>query len=178
MIKKIITLLLILLCTANTTFAIKQVKENKTPDNLNVIDNTNFVNKGHLYYDLKSFNYNPKKDLYSIDVMEELDPGGDLENIKCPYGEGYITHLIYSTKYSQTHKTFKTKYKGFMCSIGEYEYKNSKPITFNYRFKGVYYNNNLSIIPNTKSSYFDFLKKEINNPNEYNYFGIVKKLKN
>ncbi len=70
--------------------------------------------------------------------MEELDLGGDLENIKCPYGEGYITHVISSTKYSPKYKVFKAKYKGFMCAVGEYEYKNDKPISFSYKYKEVY----------------------------------------
>lgn len=109
--------------------------------------------------------------------MNELDPGGDIENIKCPYGKGYITHIIYSTKYSPKHKFFKVKYKGFLCSIGVYEYENSKPISFHYDYKGVYYDNNSSIIPNFNMDYFEYLKKDINNPNEYNYFGFIKNIK-
>lgn len=143
----------------------------------NKINDTYFVNGGYLDYDLKSYNYNKKYDTYSIDVMEELDPGGDLENIKCPYGEGYITHIISSTKYSPKHKFFKVKYKGFLCSIGEYEYENSTPTSFNYKYKGVYYDNNPTIIPNFNMDYFEDLKKEINNPNEYNYFGFIKNIK-
>lgn len=144
----------------------------------NKINDTNFINRGYLYYDLNSYNYNKKYDFYSINVMEELDPGGDLENIKCPYGEGYITHIISSTKYFQKYKIFKAKYKGFMCSVGEYKYKNNKPISFSYKYKGVYYDNNSSIIPNFNMNYLDNLKNEINDPNKYNYFEIIKTIKN
>ena len=144
----------------------------------NKINDTHFINGGYLDYDLNSYKYNKKYDTYSIDVMEELDPGGDIENIKCPYGEGYITHVISSTKYSPKHKFFKAKYKGFMCSVGEYEYENSRPTEFHYNYKGVYYDNNSSIIPNFNMDYFKNLKTEINNPNEYNYFGFVRKIKN
>lgn len=151
---------------------------NNNVKQINNIQNTNFINKGYLYYDLKSYNYNVKNDTYTIDVMEELDPGGDLENIKCPYGEGFLTHLIYSTKYSPEHKIFNAKYKGFMCSVGEYQYKNSKPISFNYIYKGVYYDSNPSIIPNFNMEYFNNLKKEIDEPNKYNYFGVIKDIKN
>ena len=49
----------------------------------NNLKNTNFINKGYLHYDLKSYNYNVKNDTYTINVMEELDPGGDLD-----YGVG------------------------------------------------------------------------------------------
>lgn len=143
----------------------------------NKINDTHFINGGYLNYDLKSYNYNKKSDIYSIDVMEELDPGGDSENIKCPYGEGYITHIILSTKYSPRHNFFKAQYKGFLCSFGEYEYKNSMPASFHYDYKGVYYYNNSSIIPDFNMEYFENLKNEINNPNEYNYFGFIKKIK-
>ena len=144
----------------------------------NKINDTNFINRGYLDYDLSSYNYDEKFDVYSIDVMEELDPAGDLENINCPYGEGFITHLISSTKYLPKHNFFEAKYKGFMCSVGEYEYKNGKPILFHYRYKGVYYDNNPSIIPNFNMDYLNNLKNEINNPNKYNYFGIIKTIKN
>lgn len=144
----------------------------------NKINDTNFINGGYLDYDLNSFNYNKESDMYTIDVMEELDPGGDLKNIKCPYGKGYITHIISTTKYSPKNKFFEAQYKGFLCSIGEYEYENSKPISFQYNYQGVYYDNNTSIIPDFNMEYFDNLKKEINNPNEYNYFGFIKNIKN
>ena len=143
----------------------------------NKIDDTHFVNNGYLNYDLKSYYYNKKSDIYSIDVMEELEPGGDLKDIKCPYGEGYITHTISATKYSPTHNFFKAKPKGFMCSNKEYEYENSMPISFHYQYKGVYYDNNTSIIPDFNMNYFVNLKQEINNPNEYNYFGFIKNIK-
>lgn len=143
---------------------------------INEINKTNFINKGYLSYDLNS--YIQKYNLYIIDVMLELDPGGDIENIKCPYGDGYITHAIYATKYSPKYKFFKVKYKGFMCSIGNYEYKNGEPRTFNYIYKGVYYDNKPLLIPNSNIDYFKYLKNEINNPNEYNYFGIIKTIKN
>lgn len=169
--KKIFLIFSVILLQINVIYACNVKYKNK-------LINTNFVNKGHLYYDLQSYNYNYKNDTYTINVMEELDPGGDLENIKCPYGEGFITHTIYSTKYSPKHKIFNAKYKGFMCSVGEYQYENSKPISFNYNYKGVYYDSNPSIIPNFNIEYFYSLKKEINNPNEYNYFGIIKNIKN
>lgn len=144
----------------------------------NKINNTQFVNGGYLDYDLNSYNYNRKSNTYSIDVMEEIDPGGDLENIKCPYGEGYVTHAIFSTKYSQKDKFFKAQYKGFLCSIGEYQYENSIPMSFQYNYKGVYYDNNPTRIPNFNMDYFENLTKEINNPNKYNYFGFIKNIKN
>ena len=144
----------------------------------NNLKNTNFIGQGYFYYDLQSYNYDSKNDMYIIDVMEELDPGGDIENIKCPYGSGFITHLIYSTKYSPKNTFFNAKYKGFMCSDGKYEYNNSEPVSFNYIYKGVYYNNNPSVIPDFNMDYFIELKKEINNPNEYNYFGVIKNIKN
>lgn len=144
----------------------------------NKINDTHFINGGYLSYDLNSYNYDKESDIYTIDVMEEFDPGGDLEAIKCPYGKGYITHVIFSTKYSPTHKLFKAQYKGFLCSIGKYEYKNSIPTSFQYNYKGVYYDNNQSIIPDFNMNYFDNLKQEINNPNEYNYFGFIKTIKN
>lgn len=144
----------------------------------NKINNTQFVNGGYLNYDLNSYNYNRKSSTYSIDVMEEIDPSGDLENIKCPYGEGYVTHAIFSTKYSQKNKFFKAQYKGFLCSIGEYQYENSIPISFQYNYKGVYYDNDPTIIPNFNMDYFENLKNEINKPNKYNYFGFIKNIKN
>ena len=81
-------------------------------------------------YDLNSYKYSKKYDTYSIDVMEELDPGGDIENIKCPYGEGYITHIISSTKYSPSISFLRPNIKVFMCSVGEYQYENSTPTEF------------------------------------------------
>ena len=169
--KKLFLIFCIILLQFNTVYACSIRYKNN-------LRNTNFINKGYLNYDLQSYKYYSKKDTYIIDVMEELDPGGDLENINCPYGEGFITHLIYSTKYSPKHTLFEAKYKGFMCAIGEYEYKNSEPISFNYKYKGVYYDNNSSVIPNFNMDYFKELKKEINNPNDYNYFGVIKTIKN
>ena len=169
--KKIFLFILVILLQINVIYACNIKHKNN-------LKNTNFINKGYLYYDLKSYHYNVKNDTYKIDVMEELDPGGDLENIKCPYGEGFLTHLIYSTKYSPKHKIFNIKYKGFMCAVGEYQYSNDKPTSFYYSYKGVYYDSNPSIIPDFNIEYFDNLKKEINKPNEYNYFGIVKNIKN
>ena len=67
-----------------------------------------------------------------------MDSGGDAENIKCPYGEGYITHLIFSTIYSPSKKFFKIKYKGFMCFVGIYNYENLEPVSFYYQYKGIY----------------------------------------
>lgn len=181
--KKIILFLVLIVFTALPTIAakkfyIKTIKHTYNVRYKNNIQNTNFINKGYLYYDLKSYNYNVKNDTYTIDVMEELDPGGDLENIKCPYGEGFLTHLIYSTKYSPKHKFFNAKYKGFMCTVGEYQYKNGKPTSFYYSYKGVYYDSEPSIIPNFNMEYFNNLKKEIDEPNEYNYFGVIKNIKN
>jgi len=152
-------------------FAIKKPFPNK-------INNTHFINGGYLSYDLNSYNYNKELDLYTIDVMEELDPGGDLVKIKCPYGKGFITHVISSTKYSPKDKFFKAQYKGFLCSIGKYEFEDSTPKSFQYHYKGVYYDNNSSIIPNFNMDYFENLEQEINNPNEYNYFGFIKTIKN
>ncbi|MEE3349905.1 MAG: hypothetical protein VZR09_07685 [Candidatus Gastranaerophilaceae bacterium] len=168
--KKILILFTVLFSICLSGLAIDKKNENH-------LSNTNFVGKGYLSYDLNSFKYNHNKDMYFVDVMEEMDPGGDIENIICPYGEGYITHLIYSTKYSPTKKIFKVNYKGFMCSTGEYEYKNSVPMYFEYKPKGIYYDTNHSIIPNFNMDYFNYLKKEINDPNEYNYFGVIKNLK-
>ena len=169
--KKIVLICYLLLMQINPAYSCNHKYKNN-------LKNTNFINKGHLYYDLKSYNYNSKKDIYTLNVMEELDPGGDIENVKCPYGEGFITHIIYSTKYSPIHQIYKVKYKGFMCSVGEYQYENSKPISFDYNYKGVYYDSNPSIIPNFSIEYFNNLKNEINNPNEYNYFGVIKNIKN
>ncbi len=169
--KKIFLIILVIFLQINVVYACNIKYRNN-------LKNTNFINKGYLHYDLKSYNYNVKNDTYTINVMEELDPGGDLENIKCPYGEGFLTHLIYSTKYSPKQKFFNAKYKGFMCAIGEYQYRNNKPISFYYRYKGIYYDSNPSIIPNFNMEYFNNLKKEINKPNEYNYFGIIKNIKN
>ena len=151
-----------------------------TEKQVNMLNNTNYIRRGHLYYDINSYKYNPKKNLYMIDVMEELDPGGDMGNIICPYGDeyGYITHLIYSTKYSPTKKNFKVKYKGFTCATGEYKYINSAPIEFYYNYTGVFYNKDTSLVPDTNLDYFKYLKKEINKPNEYNYFGIIEHIKN
>ena len=169
--KKIFLILFVIVLCSNMALAFSERFKNN-------INHTNFINNGHLSYDINSFKYNHKKDTYFIDVMEELDPGGDIENIKCPYGDGYITHLIYSTKYSPKKKNFKVKYKGFMCSTGEYKYENNKPISFSYIHKGVFYDSNTSRIPHFGTEYFDYLKTEINSPNEYNYFGFVPKIKN
>ena len=169
--KKLILILFVIIFSSNTVFAFDKKIQNN-------INQTNFINNDYLSYDTNSFKYNQKNDTYFIDVMEELDPGGDMENIKCPYGEGYITHIIYSTRYSPKRKYFKVKYKGFMCSIWEYEYENNKPISFSYIYKGVFYDNNTSRIPHFDMEYFDYLKTEINTPHEYNYFGFVPKIKN
>lgn len=169
--KKILLLMLSIVFLYAYCFASEKYFPNK-------ITNTQFVNGGYLDYDLNSYKYNEKYDTYYIDVMEELDPGGDIENIKCPYGEGYITHTISSTKYSPKHKLFEAKYKGFMCSIGVYKYKNSIPMSFHYNYKGVYYDDNPCMIPNFNMDYFENLKNEMNNPNEYNYFGFIKNIKN
>ena len=84
----------------------------------NNLKNTNFIGRGYFYYDLKSYNYDLNNDMYIIDVMEELDPGGDMKNIKCPHGSGFITHLIYSTQYSPKHTFFNAKYEGFIHGAG------------------------------------------------------------
>lgn len=42
--------------------------------------------------------------------------------------------LITTTKYSPKNKTFVAEYKGFACSVGEYEYEGSKPISFDYKY--------------------------------------------
>lgn len=144
----------------------------------NQLEKTQFLKNGYLSYDMKSYKYNKIFKKYSIDVMEELDPGGDIENIKCPYGKGFITHLIFSTKYIPQQEIFDAKYKGFMCSIGEYEYENFKPVSFAYIPQGVFYDSNTSLIPNFDMHYFEYLKNEINNPTPYNYFGFIKKIKN
>jgi len=168
--KKILLSVLIIIMLCISSFAVENQFQNK-------INNTHFINIGYLNYDLNSYKYDKEHDVYSADVMEELDPGGDLENIKCPYGDGYITHIIFSTKYSPQNKFFKVKYKGFMCSVGEYEYRNFKPVSFHYNYKGVYYNDNTSLIPGFNMDYFEHLKKEIDAPNNYNYFGIIKNIK-
>jgi len=169
--KKIFLILFVITLCSNMALAFSERFKNN-------INQTNFINNDYLSYDINSFKYNQKNDTYFIDVMEKLDPGGDMEDIKCPYGDGYITHLIYSTKYSPKKKFFKVKYKGFMCSIGEYEYENNKPISFSYIYKGVFYDSNTSRIPHFGMEYFDYLKTEINTPHEYNYFGFIPKIKN
>ena len=168
--KKVLLFIFIFFIVANSSFAFNKKLQNN-------LSKTDFINKGYLSYDLKSFKYNPTNDTYIIDVMEELDPGGDMENIKCPYEEGYITHIIFSTKYSPKKKYFKFKYKGFICATGEYKYENSKPIVFYYNYTGIFYNNNPHIIPSLDLGYLNNLKKEINNPDEYNYFGIIQNIK-
>lgn len=143
----------------------------------NNLKNTKFIFLDYLGYDLNSFNYDSENDLYSVDVINELDPGGDLENINCKYSKGYITHLIHSTKYSPRKDFFKVEYKGYVCSVVKYRYKNFRPISAEFKYKGVFYDNDTSIIPNYNMEYFDYLKKEITNPSEYNYFGSVQKIR-
>ena len=164
-------LLFVFIFLANSTLACNKNFQN----NLN---KTNFINKGYLSYDLNSYKYNSKKNLYIVDVMEELDPGGDMGNINCPYENGYITHLIYSTKYIPKKKYFKVKYKGFMCATGEYKYENSKPVELYYNYTGVFYDNNPHINLHIDMAYFNNLKKEINSPDEYKYFGVIQNIKN
>ena len=141
----------------------------------NKITDTNFINGGYLKYDLNSYKYEFFKKAHIINVMEELDPSGNTKDIPCPYGEGYITHIITTTKYSPKNKTFVAEYKGFACSVGEYEYEGSKPISFDYNFKGIYYDNNTKLIPNFNMKYFEYLKTQINNPNE-DYFNFIKNI--
>ena len=109
----------------------------------NMLNQTDFIWGGQFSYDLKSF----KNDngVYLIDILEELDPGGDMEDIKCPYGAGNIYHLIYSTVYSPQQKKFYAKYKGFACSEIVYEYENGEPMSMDYRKTGIYYDNNVSL---------------------------------
>lgn len=142
----------------------------------NNIQNTNFINKGYLCYDAKSYNYNAKNDVYTVDIMDKPDIDNNEENIKCPYGEGLITHVIYSTEYSPTHKYFKVRYKGFMCSTKKYD--DVDPTSYYYIYNGVYYDDNPYLTPKLSPTYFRKLLKEKDKPSDYNYFGIVSNIEN
>lgn len=149
---------------------------------LNMINNTNFINKGYFSYDINSFKKDTSKQLYYIDIMEELDPGGDVEDINCPYGIGKITHLIYSTVYAPKQKKFNAKYKGFACSIMVIEYDNNKPLYIYYNTKGIYYDKKVSLFGkyqrfiNTDS--LSYISKDVkhNKNNDYIEFinGLIK----
>ena len=142
----------------------------------NNIQNTNFINKGYLCYDTKSYDYNAKNDIYTVDIMDKPDIYNNEKNIKCPYGEGLITHVIYSTEYSPTHKYFKVRYKGFMCSIKKYD--DVDPTSYYYIYNGVYYDDNPYLTPKLSPTYFKKLLKEKDKPSDYNYFGIVPNIEN
>ena len=64
-----------------------------------------------------------------------------------------------------------------MCATGEYKYIDSKPIEFYYNYTGVFYDNSPSLVPNLNMDYFKDLRKEINQPDEYNYFGVIEHIK-
>ena len=168
--KKLLVILIILL---NISFIAKA-------DEID-INNHKFVSiEGYLYIDLSTYKYNKFLDKYSMNVIETIDPGGDMENIKCPYGNGFVSHLVYSFDYWHKKKYYNTKYKGFVCAEDVVEYENDTPIYHSYKYIDIFYDNNTKLVQpiNTKSEYLSDMTNMINGPyNEYNFFTFIQNLK-
>ena len=145
------------------------------------IDNHKFISiDGYLYMDLSNYKYNKFLDKYSMDLIETIDPGGDMEHIKCPYGDGFISHLVYSFDYWHKKKYYNTKYKGFVCAEDIVEYENDTPSYHSYKYIDIFYDNNTKLVQpiNTKSEFLSDLTNMINGPyNEYNFFTFIRNLK-
>ena len=143
------------------------------------IDNHKFVSTdGYLYIDLSTYKYNKFLNKYSMDVIETIDPGGDMENIKCPYGDGFISHLAYSFDYWHKKKYYNTQYKGFVCAEHVIEYENNNPSSGYYKYTGIFYDNDPKLVQPINTDFLLDLKDEMNGPyNEYNFFTFIQNLK-
>ena len=116
------------------------------------IKNKKFVTFANTYYyDINSYQYNKKTKTYSVDVLIERDPSGDLGICnKSPYDNGNITHLLFNFIYNPSKKVFKAKYIGFVSSKDKLNYKNNKLESIETDFIEIYYDNNPNLIKELK----------------------------
>lgn len=101
----------------------------------------NFI--GFDYYDLETFKYDKKNDIYKVDMIVDKNPiAVDEYNTKCPYDKGYITNLIFNITYSPSKDELNATYKGFISS--KVLMNHNTDIYF--RYLNIYYDNNTNLI--------------------------------
>lgn len=88
-------------------------------------------------YDLNSFYYDKKTKTYNINVIIDLMNWNQHEEYPSPYGNGYVTHLIFRT--SMHNDKITAKCIGYVTGkiVPEYD-KNGKMTSFRYHFFKAY----------------------------------------
>ena len=136
---------------------------NIRPNKLKIENRRFWAFGGYYYWDIDSYKYDRKNDIYSVDVAFDRDPSTDLGYYsKCPFDKGDIIYIIFNFQYSPSHKTFNAKYKGII-SAEEVVERNS-----NGDIEGIYFNN-YKVYYNTSPNlieelghYNDYFKNLIN----------------
>jgi len=87
-------------------------------------------------YDISSLHYNKFTKTYTIDMIMDLMWCNAHQEYKSPYGDGYISHLIFETKFDDNKIT--TNCKGFVVGNVVVDYKNGKPASAHYDITSVH----------------------------------------
>lgn len=125
---------------------------NITPDKLKIENRRFWAFGGYYYWDIDSYKYDRKNDIYSVDVAFDRDPSTDYGYYsKCPFDKGDIIYIIFNFQYSPSRKTFSAKYKGII-SAEEVVERNS-----NGEVESIYFNN-YKIYYNTSPKLIDELE--------------------
>ena len=90
--KKVILLSFIILISTLSSFAIDCKKPYK-------VGSKTFCLINGYVYDLKSYAYDEKADIYSINVLYDLITSDDHQTYKVPNNKSYIAYLIFRTYY-------------------------------------------------------------------------------
>ena len=169
----------ILLCLPTSAYKLKQYYIKKTVEGSDFlcfsknkcynitptiirVNSSEFVGfGGYHYFDIASYKHNINSDTYSVDVLVDRDPSTDYGYYtKCPYDDGYITHLIFSIKYIPAKKIFKAEYKGFLSSKTILAYENGIPSSSYVKYLNIYYNNKPELIKELRD-WLNYYNKDI-----------------
>lgn len=100
-------------------------------------------------YDYSSFHYNKINKTYYIDIIMDLMRCNAQQKFLSPYGDGYISHLIFKTKLRKS--KINIKCKGFVVGDIVVSYKNNYPSSAHYKIKAIYKN-----VPKTVNNIGEF----------------------
>ena len=103
--------------------------------NLNILDKK-YTCYDNNCYDLSSYRYNKLTKTYYVDMIIDLMNWNEHEEYKSPYGDGYISHLIFEAKKHNNQITFKCK--GFVVGEIIVDYENGKASSAHYNIIAIH----------------------------------------
>jgi len=136
--KKIFILLTIVIIMLFTyCFSAEKQNENNIINtfNLNILDKK-YTCYDYNCYDFNSFHYNRLTKTYNIEMIMDLMRCNAHQEYLSPYGDGYVTHLIFDTKLNGNKVTIKCK--GFVTGDVVVDYKNGRASSAHYVINAVH----------------------------------------